>query len=150
MRVQIRPSCSSVFRQMTLMVAVVLSTLLPVSQLNSQVPDVGPGVCAWCSGRGCSRCTYTPPDTVRGRMIPDDAISVTPRRTQAELNAERSLDWCRSAFADTESFRSSKDIAFLKSALEKLFQSAALLRNWSPHQAAYLEIVHGNIAWCYN
>lgn len=103
---------------------------------KSRNPDVHYPGCPYYSGSSGSP-GYDPP--VR-----------TPQPTQAELDARRANQLNTAAVDDIHAFERSGSVSSLRSAMEKLFKAAALLRNWSPHQARYLKLVNNNIAWCYN
>lgn len=111
------------------------------------------GACYYCKSRnenihyrGCPY--YTGSTTSPGRDY--DPPVVIPQPTQAELDARRALEWYNDAARDIDSYERTQNRQALRSAMEKLFNAEALLRNWSPNQARYLKLVNGNIAWCYN
>ncbi|MDZ4406116.1 hypothetical protein [Prosthecobacter sp.] len=128
----------------------VFALALPQVLGQSSSPGYNLGWCSACRaymplGHDCVGFRRTP-DTGWSRQPP---VAV-PQRSQADINADRALEWSRQADRDIREFQRTGSASSLKSALQNLFNAEALLRQWSPNQAAYLRVVNKNIAWCYN
>ena len=134
-------------RVVMLVLFVASGLLAPVSTAFGQLD----GACYYCKSRNPDvhypGCPYHSGSS--GSPGYDPPVRV-PQPTQAELDAQRALDWYNAAVQDIEAYQRSGGVSALRSAMEKLFKAASLLRNWSPYQARYLKLVNNNIAWCYN
>lgn len=129
----------------------VFALALPQMLGQSSRPGYNLGYCSACraympGGHDCVGLRARP-SPWRDNSPP---VVIVPQRSQAEINADRALEWSRQADRHIREFQRTSNVSSLKSALQNLFNAEALLRQWSPNQAAYLRVVNKNIAWCYN